>query len=199
MVFLTSELMFKYKDYGDPKGKIRRLVKEGKLFPVVKGIYEDDKHVDPMYLAPWICSPSYLSFDYALSLYGMIPETAYNYTSASFGKRKTKIYETAFGVYTYQDVPKAVYSYGVKSEINGSYSYHIATREKALADKLYSLPPIRNMKEFSYMLFEDLRIYEEEFRALNMDDILFLAPLYHSTNLDLLSKLVTGRGNGKRN
>ena len=46
------------------------------------------------------------------------------------------------------------------------------------------------MKEFRYLLFEDLRIDEDNFWTLNLNDMLFLAPLYHSTNLDFLIKLI---------
>ena len=74
--------------------------------------------------------------------------------------------------------------------IDGEYSYHIATSEKALCDKLYTISPVKNMKEFEYLLFEDLRIDEEDFWSLNKDDIQFASPLYHSTNLDFLTKLL---------
>lgn len=190
MVFFTSELITKYDNYTDAKGKIRRLVQKEKLIPITKGLYEDDIAVNPLYLAPWICSPSYISFDYALSLYGLIPEAVYAYTSATFGKRKIKEYRNAFGFYVYRDVPKTVYPYGVLTKIDAPYSYNIASREKALCDKLYSIKPVKNQKELRYLLFDDLRIDEDAFWAMNMDDILFIAPLYHSSNLDHLAKLI---------
>ena len=190
MLFTTSELQQKYKDYADAEGKIRRLVKEGKLISLKNGHYEDDKNIDPVYLAPWLCGPSYLSFDYALHVYDLIPETAYTYTSATFGKRKRKIFRNAFGTYVYQDVPRNVYPYGISARIEGPYSYHIATCEKALCDKLYSISPVRSIKGLQSLLFDDMRIYEDEFWALNHDDIWFLSPLYHSTNLDLLCRLI---------
>ena len=76
MIFSTSELMQIYKDYSDAKGKIRRLVRKGDLIPIIKGIYEDNPKVDPSYLAPWIYSPSYLSFGYALYIYGTCADCA---------------------------------------------------------------------------------------------------------------------------
>ena len=42
------------------------------------------------------------------------------------------------------------------------------------------------------MLFDDLRIDEDEFNKLDKNIILKLAPLYHSTNLNLLAKLIKG-------
>ena len=38
--------------------------------------------------------------------------------------------------------------------------------------------------------FDDLRIDEDEFSKLNKDILEKLAPLYHSTNLNLLAKLI---------
>ena len=142
------------------------------------------------YLAPWISSPSYLSFDYALYIYNIIPEAVYSYTSATFNKGKRKTYKNKFGTYVYQDVPKAVYPYGVMAKIDGNYTYHIATCEKAICDKLYTISPVKNMKEFRYLLFEDLRIDEDNFWQLNLNDMMFLAPLYHSTNLKFLIRFI---------
>lgn len=190
MIFSTSELMQIYKDYADTKGKIRRLVRKGDLIPIVKGLYEDNSKVEPSYLAPWISSPSYLSFDYALYIYNIIPEAVYSYTSATFNKGKRKTYKNKFGTYVYQDVPKAVYPYGVMAKIDGNYTYHIATCEKAICDKLYTISPVKNMKEFRYLLFEDLRIDEDNFWQLNLNDMMFLAPLYHSTNLKFLMQFI---------
>ena len=99
----------------------------------------------------------------------------------------------------YHDIPKLAFPHCVSAEIKGNYSYQIATCEKALCDKLYTLHPVRNIKELNYLLFEDLRIDEDIFLSLNMKDILFLGPLYHSTNLNYLSKLVQRRNNDKRN
>jgi hypothetical protein len=74
--------------------------------------------------------------------------------------------------------------------MNGQYSYQVATPEKALCDKLYTISPVTSVKELKNLLFEDLRIDEDAFNKLNMEDILKMAPLYRSTNLNLLVKLI---------
>ena len=74
-------------------------------------------------------------------------------------------------------------------EENG-YSYQIATPEKALCDKLYTLPPAKNLTELQALLFNDLRVDEQEFAKLDKASIGELAPLYHATNLKLLGKLI---------
>lgn len=45
------------------------------------------------------------------------------------------------------------------------------------------------------LLFNDLRIDKSLFDNLNKADIMQLAPLYKSTNLKILMKIINGRGN----
>ena len=66
--------------------------------------------------------------------------------------------------------------------------YQIATPEKALCDKLYTLSPIKNMKELENILFNDLRIDLDEFDKLNIEDIEQISNSYHSQNVELLYK-----------
>ena len=80
-----------FAQYTDIKGKIRREVQGGRLVQVARGLYETDARTDGKYLAGAIYGPSYLSFDYALSVHTLIPEAVYGtYTSATFQKGKTK-------------------------------------------------------------------------------------------------------------
>lgn len=192
MVVTTQQLKEKYINYSNPITKINRDIKQGKLFQLVKGVYETNPDADGSKLAQFIYGPSYLSFDYALSKYGLIPETVHAFTCATFKKRRIKTYKNKFGTYYYRDVPSNVFSYGVIIKSDGDYVYQIATREKALCDKLYTISPVKNIKELKILLFEDLRIDEYEFHKLNKHDILDIIPLYNSTNLNLLSKLING-------
>ena len=191
MIYSFDDLALKFRDYTDIKGKIRRELQSGKLIQVIRGLYETDADVSGKYLAGRIFGPSYLSFDYALALYSLIPEAVYRtYTSATFQKRKSKQYQNHFGVFTYRDIPSEVYPLGILLHEENGYSYQIATPEKALCDKLYTLPPAKNLSELHALLFDDLRIDEQEFWKLNMNSLNELAPLYHASNLNLLSKLI---------
>lgn len=191
MLYTFDDLVQKFSDYTDVKGKIRREVNNGRLIPVARGLYETDAETSGKYLAGLIYGPSYLSFDYALAVYSLIPEAVYNtYTSATFNKNKTKQYQNHFGTFTYRDIPADVYPLGVLLHEENGYSYQIATPEKALCDKLYALPPAKNLTELQALLFNDLRIDEQEFAKLDKASIGELAPLYHATNLKLLNKLI---------
>lgn len=191
MIYSFDDLKTKFQDYTDIKGKIRREVQAGRLIPVARGLYETDQTISGKYLAGRIYGPSYLSFDFALYVYSLIPEAVYKtYTSATFDKRKTKKYQNQFGVFTYRDIPTEVYPLGVLIIEENGYSYQIATPEKALCDKLYTISPASNLTELKELLFDDLRIDEDEFEKLDQDTLETLAPLYHSTNLNLLAKLI---------
>ena len=91
-------------EYDSPKSKLSRMAKSGEYFPITKGIYETDRYTPAYLLAGSIYGPSCISFEYALSFYGMIPEAVYTVTSATFEKKKKKKFETAFGTFTYRDV-----------------------------------------------------------------------------------------------
>ena len=187
MIKTTKILMNDYNNYSNIFNKIKSLVDTKKLFPITKGIYETNPNIEGYYLANIIYGPSYLSFDFALSYYGLIPERVYTYTSATCLKKKSKTYSNQFGNYTYNDVPSSVFSYFINIKEENGYTYFIASKEKALCDKLYSLKPISNQKELSKLLFEDLRIDEYELTKLNLDDIDILSSLYKSKNVKLLN------------
>ena len=190
MIKTTKILLNEYSNYAKPHDKIKRLVESKELIPIVKGLYETDSTISGHYLAGAICGPSYLSFEFALSFYGLIPEAVYTFTSASFMKRKSKEYKTPFGYFTYQDIPKYAYPLGVKIINENGYTFQIATPEKALCDKLYSLSPLQNQSELQSLLFDDLRIDQNEFNKLNKEDIEVLAEKYKSSNVTLLSKFI---------
>lgn len=188
MILTSLMLTDQLNKYSDPAGKIMRMKKNGELIQLTKGIYETDKNTPGYCLASVIYGPSYLSFDYALSVYGLIPEAVYTFTSATFSKKKAKEYENHFGHFTYRDVPSEVYPYGVVMKEENGYVYKIASPEKALCDKLYTMPPVTSQRDIEKMLFDDLRIDKIEFERLNYDDIYQLGELYHCNNLKYLIK-----------
>lgn len=190
MVVTTSILRNRYSDYANPLDKIKRETDSGRLIRINRGIYETDGNVNPCLLAASILSPSYLSFDYALSYYGLIPEKVFSITSASLGLRKNKTFINKFGRYEYSDIPTEAFSEGLVYLENGEYVVKIATKEKAICDSLCKWRVVGSIKELKELLFFDKRIYEEEFAACDFKLMARLAPLYRKTNLDLLIKLI---------
>lgn len=188
MIISSNAVKKNLSNYANKDNKISREIKDGKLFRIINGLYETDPNTPGYLLASSIYGPSYISFEYALSYYGLIPERVPTITCATFDKKKKKEYNTNFGVFTYRDIPASAYPEEILLKEENNYSYQIATPEKALCDKLYTLKPLLNYSNLERMLFNDLRIDEEEFNKLNVDKICKLSKLYHSTNIKLLAK-----------
>ena len=109
MIRTHSMIMDELSEYGNPKTKLGRMVKEGIYTQIIKGLYETDAKTAGYLLAGSIYGPSYLSFDFALSYYGIIPEAVNVITCATFDKKKKRTYDTPFGHFSYRDVPAKVY------------------------------------------------------------------------------------------
>ena len=190
MIVTTSILKKQYSEYSNPLDKIKREVDKGALIRLNRGIYETNRNVNPCLLASSILSPSYLSYDWALSYYGFIPEKVIAFTSASLGLRKNKTFVNDFGRYEYSDIPVGAFSEGITYLENGEYIVKIATKEKALCDSLSKWRVIKNIKELKELLFVDKRIDEEEFASCDFKLMMRLASLYKKNNLNFLIKLI---------
>lgn len=190
MVISTSILKEKYKNYSNPLDKIKRDADSGVLIRINRGLYETDSRVSPCFLAPHILSPSYLSFDWALSYYGLIPERVVAITSATLNNRKNKTFVNKFGRYEYSDIPLSAFSSGITLIESGEYIARIATMEKAICDSLYKWRVVNSIKELKELLFLDKRMDEDVFSTCDFNLLIKLASCYHRTNLHLLIKLI---------
>ena len=188
MIITNSIMKHNLDSYSNKNNKISRNIRDKKLFKIINGLYETDQNVSAYLLAGSIYGPSYISFEYAMSFYGLIPEKVTTVTCATFDKKKKKEYKTDFGVFTYRDIPLLAYPEEILLKEQDNYSYQIATPEKALCDKLYTLSPLNNYSNLENMLFNDLRIDANEFNKLNVDKVIKLSSLYGSTNVELLAR-----------
>lgn len=199
MILTNKELKKKLSNYSNINAKIFRLLKENKLFSLKKGLYENNKNIDGIYLASVLHSPSYLSFLYALYFYDLIPEYINKfYTSGSLSLNKKKIYVNDFGTYEYRYIYKNAFFKDViknECEIEGAkYNFYIASKEKAIVDTLYISPILKNIGDLAVYLFEDLRINDYYFYLLNREKLIELASDFdNSTNLKLFIKYLNKR------
>ena len=183
MIKTIEMLEYEYKDFGNIYNKISREEKAGNLIKLKRGLYATKQTINPMLIANYLFAPSYISFETALAYYGMIPERVYLIKSATYAKNKSKYYENKFGKFEYKDVQKEVYAYGIEFvEIEGE-RVQIASKEKALLDMLASVSPRNNAREVEELLFDDLRINEEEFSELDRNKLNDLSRLYKSTTI----------------
>ena len=191
-MIITNEMMkSQLAEYSNKNNKISREMAKGRLIKIKNGLYETDPNVAGYLLASEIYGPSYLSFDYALYYYGLISEKVETYTCATLEKKRKKVFDTYFGVYTYRDVPENVYRIGVRHMRKGGYSLQIATAEKAICDKLYTLKPIRSMSTFEKVLLNQLHINLEALKTLNLKRLKKICDEYHATNVSMLYRFLT--------
>ena len=90
MVITNSIMKHKLKEYSNKNNKISREIKDGNLYKIITGLYETNPNTPGYLLAGNIYGPSYISFEYALSFYGLIPERVSTITCATFNKKRKR-------------------------------------------------------------------------------------------------------------
>jgi len=132
---------------------------KGYIVKVIKGyyIFSDLKiNEDVLFeIANKIYSPSYISFEMALSHYGLIPESVYGVTSAS--SRRTYRFKTKIAQFNYKTIKPSLF-FGYDIVLYNNKSFKIAAPEKALLDYFYINPAIKNDDDYA-----SLRIKEDTF------------------------------------
>ncbi len=91
MILTNDIIKLNLQGYSNKDTKICREVKNENL---INGLYETDSTINGYLLAGSIYGPSYLSFDFELSYYGIIPEKVTAFTNATYDKKKKKMYKT---------------------------------------------------------------------------------------------------------
>lgn len=170
-------------DYANPHDFIARLVKKGELIRLKNGFFVIAEKIEKApvpyeQIANLLYGPSYLSFEWALSYYGMIPEGVYVVTSAS--ATKTKEFKTPLGTFDYFYLSQSRYSIGIDQKENNSGSFLIATPEKALADLVQFKSKGLEGRDLLIDLVEGRRIDESVLKELNRKHLLEIAESYHS-------------------
>jgi len=156
------------------------MIKSGEVIRVRRSFFLDahDRSYSPKSLAALIYGPSYISFESALSYYGLIPERVAAITSAVFNKNKNRAFHTPVGDFYYYYLPPALYPYGVVRRQENNQGFLIGSPEKALCDTLYKVKGISTRDALVSLLFEDLRLDRAGIAAMDRTALLFLAPLY---------------------
>ena len=134
---------------------------QGYIEPLAGGYYLlADRAMDEMYLfmlANKIYEPSYVSLESALAYYEVIPETVFGVTSVS--SRKTKQYESTWGVFSYRSV-KSQYMIGYQVIENSPGSkFKIACLEKAVLDYLYLNSEIQSLADFEGLRWNRMQLH----------------------------------------
>lgn len=166
-----------YSNYSFPRNKIAGLEQAGKIIRLKRGMYVVSPDVNKQLLAieliaNHIYGPSYVSMHSALRYYGLIPEQVYTVTSMT--TNRSRKFENAIGNFDYKTVGWQYYSIGIiQQTVEKSYTFLIASPEKALCDIIIVTPRLRLQSEKALRTFleDDLRFEMAVFENMNSDII----------------------------
>lgn len=151
------------KDYKSPRAKLTTLLQKGDLIRVKKGLYlfgSDYRKgtYSQEIMANKIYGPSYISREYALAYYGLIPEYVAEVTSMS--TKRARNFDTPIGRFSYVHLPPKLYQVNFNLvTVRNNETALLATAEKALADLLYFREDHpETLNELTNLLFDDLRL-----------------------------------------
>ncbi len=194
--FDYQNLVGLFGNYRSPRDKISRLIRDGVICRIKKGLYifGPDYRNEPFskeVLANLIFGPSYISLGYALSYYGLIPEKIMTLTSVCTGRGRQ--FHTPVGRFTYIKIPIKAYASGIQQISPDTHqNFLMATHEKALSDFIrlqrgMSTFTINAMTEY---LLENIRMDEYELRRMDWVEIRQISKLYRSRSISTLSKVI---------
>lgn len=110
---------------------VNRLIESGVLIKIERNKYGLKKYsCSEFELANFIYEPSYVSFESALSFYGILSQFPYEVTSATLGQTRSKKFNEK--EYGYYHLKKSLFWGYIKED-----NYLIADKEKAFLDQLY--------------------------------------------------------------
>ncbi|MBS1959527.1 MAG: hypothetical protein JST80_08665 [Bdellovibrionales bacterium] len=181
-----SIIQFLGQYYEAPMRKLQELQKQKYLLRLKKGFYVFNPQKFARAYRSEIVSnllygPSYLSLEYALAHYGLIPERVEERTSVTLSKNK--VYRTQIGTFSYQHLSADLYPLLIKPEtMEGGGSYLIASPEKAILDFLTlktkddELATADDLKEF---LKQDLRLDTDRLESIaSQESLESVLPFY---------------------
>jgi len=181
-------------EYRSPNDKIQRMIDDGLLVSIKKSLYAVSPELTGTPLSLPLVSnllygPSYISMDYALYHYGIIPERVIEITAMT--TRRSNRYNLAIGRFSYMHSPVQFYTIGITRIENGDKSgFLIATPEKALCDKLVFTRNlnIKSPRALQELLFDDLRLDEDT--LAHFDTTIIKAALTAGLKTAMLQALV---------
>jgi hypothetical protein len=179
--------------YASPRDKITSLLRTGDIVRVKKGLYVFGKEhrrrpICRELLANLIFGPSFVSLDYALGFHGLIPEQVHTITSVTTGRSRK--FDTPIGRFVYRQTP--CLSTGFDRVEDNTGSFLIATKERALADKIRDRrgTPITTMRKMEEYLFEDLRIDRDGVAGMRPETMRVLAQDLNSRKVVLCAHII---------
>ena len=197
--YIDSQTLLKLlNNYKKPREVILRMVKNEDLIRLKNGFYLISEKITTgsaraipfEQIANLLYGPSYVSLEWALSFYGMIPERVYTITSMTLGRNKQ--YHTPVGDFSYFKSSSKSYSIGITQKKSPDFvgGFLIASPEKALADMVFKTCKNLDKNQLKDELLESKRIDRECLRELNKGLLEDIANSYCARHVHHLSNLV---------
>lgn len=159
------------------KLQLHQWMKAGDLVSLKRGLYVfSDAHVDKAEVARRLYEPSYISLEYALNLYGLIPDVPFSLTLVT--PKATRSFNTPYGQFVYRKIKKeAFFGYDPNTLM--------AEPEKALVDYLY-LNGSRFLPKSDF--WRELRL--QNLAEINFGKALVYVEMFGSNRLNILLRSV---------
>lgn len=165
--------------YRAPNKLLEELVAKGELIRLKRGLLVLADQFNSLAAAASIHGPSYLSFETALSFYGLVPERVESIISV-VDNRQFKI-EAHHVTYIYRKQNRDLYSAGMSSTVYEGRNLLIATPEKAILDTIawsgFNTKELSQKDVFDFVT-ESLRIEAVDLVRLSLPRLKRLSPLF---------------------
>lgn len=194
----AQTLLTLLSDYRRPREYILRMVKSGELIRLKNGFYlirdkiqtERGPNVPYEQIANVLYGPSYVSLEWALSFYGMIPERVHTVTSMSLARGKE--FHTPVGNFVYHVLSPKRYAIGItQKEAQGFVGqFLMATPEKALVDLVFTSCKGLDKESLRRELLESRRMDRNSLQQLNKESLLEIGKCYRAKSVYNLVDLV---------
>jgi len=145
--------------------QLKRWQDKGLITKLRRGIFVLNSHdlkISPSmtYIANQLYGPSYVSLEYALSYYGLIPERATDLTSIT--TKKTQNFKNKLGVFTFQHIKREGFRGFTALKDDAGLTFFMAEPEKAILDLFYL-----GMSKFREKNYESM--FEDFYRLQNIE------------------------------
>lgn len=169
-----NELVAMLGNYKSATMKLSAMEHAGEVVRLKRGLYVVDGSILGFPPSAPICSnhiygPSYVSLQWALSFYGLIPERVHTLTAITL--KRSRDFENKLGYFTYKQVPEDYYPIGITSAASDGATFLIATPEKALCDTILNDLYVPNLSVIALhrYLEEDIRFDMDELGKMDIN------------------------------
>lgn len=168
----AGELTSAFSGINAPRNKLILLEHKKLIVRLRRGLYVvspivSGKQLSVELIANHLYGQSYVSMQWALREYGLIPERVYAVKSMTLSRSKQ--FENSLGRFVYEHCSPDYYHIGIEMKIRQGFSFLMASREKALCDLVVSTSKLRLRSHIAtrQYLEEDIRLDMDELKKMN--------------------------------